>query len=228
MELPVAKPPDRSWPGLILSSTVLCLGAVIGAPFMVAAVTEVNLRIYPDIPWFLIPAVGITLVTLLLSERWFKRRMPEPPRSYFRLVATCVLISVGLAAVALVFMFGALSRGHLILPGDKSAAPELFRVAKSFSALLSAAVIEESAFRGALQLRLQSVLRPRQAEWVAGLAFVLAHFARFSDPGEFPLLVLMAFANSRIATMTQSVRYPALIHLLANGIICSAVLYLRR
>jgi hypothetical protein len=57
---------------------------------------------------------------------------------------------------------------------------------------------------------------------------VLLHVSRWGTPGEFPLVVLVAIVNGRLATMTQSAFYPALAHSLTNTIIASTILAMRQ
>jgi membrane protease YdiL (CAAX protease family) len=213
---------------VILWAALLCAATVIAAPFIIGAFIEINLRTEPDIPWFPVPAIAVTLLTLRLSERSFQPRAAGSSHHLWRSIGISVVISVGLAAVALAFMYETLQTQHVALPGDSVAAPNLFKVIKSFTSLLTAAVIEESAFRGFLQLRSRRALpAPIWPELLADVSFTLTHFARFHEPGEVPFLLLLSVGSGRMTTIAQSVRYPALIHLLANGVICASVLYLR-
>jgi membrane protease YdiL (CAAX protease family) len=211
----------------ILWSAILAIGTAAVASVLIVLFAELNVRIAPNTPWFVLPAAGLAVLSLVLSEGWFEPKTPAVRLRLAHVIAVIVAISLGLAVIALLLMYHALQTQYLALPGDGAAAPESFRVAKSFTILLGAAVIEESAFRGALQLRLQRVLPVKFAELLADTSFVLVHLSRFGDPGEVPFVVLLAIVNGRVASATQSVRIPVAIHFLANGLICVAVLKLR-
>src|SRR2546430_1630005 len=83
-----------------------------------------------------------------------------------------------------------------------------------------AELYEEAGARAALQLRLQHVIGPVSAEVLAGIVFVVLHgFVIAKSPWQVPFLALSAFANGRLAAVTQTVGYPVLSHGLSNGIL---------
>ena len=215
---------------LILVSASVFWGAAIAVivPFFVALLTEVNLRLAPDVPWFVIPALVIAVGTVLASKHWCKVIEKSPAWPVWQSLLTSVLIAVAMTVFAIATMgMAALRSGQWSLPGDLDAAPGSWRIAKALTNLFTAGLIEEAAMRGGVQLRLQRAVGPIWSELIAGLEFVLLHGFRFSTAGELPLVIVTAIANGRLTSVTQDTRYPAFAHALGNLLIAAVVLYLR-
>lgn len=189
---------------------------------------EINIRIDAAIPWFVVPAAAIAICTLIWSERLAKPvtevRLPSVP--------VAALVSVG-AAAAMVLIglaltdHSSLTHGLILLPGDRDGAPRLFRFLHSIVALGCAGLIEEGSIRNVVQLRLQHAVKPIVAEAVSDLIFVLLHADQWQTQGELPFVATVALVNGRLAALTQTARYPALVHSVLNIAIAIVILLFR-
>jgi membrane protease YdiL (CAAX protease family) len=134
-----------------------------------------------------------------------------------------VLLATAIAAVALLSMglvaHDALIHGRIGMSGDQYRTAAI-RAGVSLTGPVMASFYEEAAIRGALQLRLQHVIGPLRAEILSGIVFVVLHgLVIAKSPWQIPFLVFSAFANGRLAAVTQTVGYPALSHGLSNAIL---------
>ena len=222
--------PPRIRVMLFVAYRIFCGFAVmVSASLIVEAIRLANLRADPETPWFTVIAVATSLTTLKLCELGY-RPLPTVQRPPFRLsLAISLIIAMCLAAVGVMLTnSGALHAGRIALPGDADPAPPLFRAATAYSYFGTAGLIEEAAIRGLVQLGLQATIRPRWAELVAGLQFVLIHGSRLGTPGEVVFVALMALVNGRVTAVTQSTRYAAIAHCLCNLGITSTILLYRK
>jgi len=210
---------------LFLASSVLMGVAVPVVVYTcIAFLAQINFRIGAGTPWFVIPALAITWGTLVLADKAFRAGPPSSSASTFALLMICGAISICLGAIALAFMSAAIRAGQMTLTEGPGA--RLLNLAKALTILVAAGPIEEAAVRGLMQLRLQKVMHPLWAEVLADTVFVLGHLPRLAIPGEAPFLVLLAISNGRLAAVTQTTRYSALVHSLANLSIGLALLCL--
>jgi membrane protease YdiL (CAAX protease family) len=213
---------------LVALRVAFCLGVILGASVLAGVFIQLNLQLDSTIPWFILPVAVISLTTLRWTER-FAERLPRAGRGGFaRLAAWSLVLSIVLAAVALVSMgLSPLRQGRLLLPGDLDAAPPIFRSLHALVLLAYVGPVEEGAVRNIVQLKLQTKMRPLLAEMIAGALFVLIHVTYWRIRGELPLVILLALVSGRLAAITQNARYSALVHSLSNLGIGAAVLLLR-
>ena len=193
------------------------------------ALRVANLKLDPDMPFFVAPAVCISLATLWFCSLWYRPSPQGHKPTASAALAWSVLLGLGLGAVHLGFNALELYRGHPVtLSGDiDAAAPSLFRFATSYTDLGTAAFIEESPVRGLVQLGLQYVVSPVQAELIADAEYVLFHWRRLAVPQELVLVTLTAIALGRLTAATQAIRYAVIAHWTCNITIASGVLVLR-
>jgi membrane protease YdiL (CAAX protease family) len=196
--------------------------AIIGS-FAVAFFARLNARILSSLPWFLATAAIVCLL-VVRSSVFRKSTVPVVLNG-----ARAWWLSLGLAAalgIAAVVLSGLLQplAAEIRLPGDRMPGTALFRALASLAIFASAAFVEEAAVRGQVQSRLQELLPPAAAEVIADVLFVLLHFLRFATPGEVLFVSILSIVCGRVAALTQSIRWPIVVHLGANLIIMGAVL----
>ncbi|HEY8053865.1 MAG TPA: hypothetical protein VIE42_13805 [Steroidobacteraceae bacterium] len=112
-----------------------------------------NLRIDPDLLWFVPVSVGLAVCAFLFSEQCYKRT-PITPRVK-RISAGILSVCLGVALAGLPIIASHLGLTRIVLPGDLESTSEAFRTATDYSKLGIAAIAEEPAIRGILQLGLQ-------------------------------------------------------------------------
>ena len=195
----------------------------IFVPFIVGLFIEINIRTTPDIPWFIFPALFTIFFLSKKSPGWFISNRPEESKRSTTVVLTTLAIIFGLflAIFSLLLEYAShndlLVAGKLLLPGDTYAAPKYIQAIISLFVLGAAGPIEEIGVRLAIQFRLQDiVMRKWMAEAVADVLFVLMHFRRFNDIMEILTVSGTALICGRMASYTQRVRYPILIHTISN------------
>jgi hypothetical protein len=128
--------------------------AVIGIAGVGAEVARImNLRIDPDLLWFVPVSVGLAVCAFLFSEQCYKRT-PITPRVK-RISAGILSVCLGVALAGLPIIASHLGLTRIVLPGDLESTSEAFRTATDYSKLGIAAIAEEPAIRGILQLGLQ-------------------------------------------------------------------------
>lgn len=216
--------PDPELSGLIVTSIMLCLLVAVGTDVLVVLMVYLNTWVGDSFPWFIAPAFALSLAVLRRSRRWYKPLpLVRPPSTAISLLAS-VLLAIAIAAVTLLSVAlvsgDALMHGRVELYGDQYRTTAAIRAGVSLTVPVMASFCEEAGVRGALQLRLQHVIGPIWAEILAGTVFVVLHgFVIAKNPWAVPYLAFSAFANGRLAAVTQTVGYPVLSHGLSNGII---------
>jgi membrane protease YdiL (CAAX protease family) len=199
------------------------VAVALGGSFAIAVLVRSNTYVLPGIPWFLLPVVVLCLILLGRSE---PGKPPVPPGSKsWNAVWISVALVIALSVVATVFTgLPQISAGTARLPGDAIEGTPLFRALASFAFVAGGAIVEEAAVRGQVQLRLSQLASPVLAEAIADVLFVLLHFLRFGAPGEMLFVSILSLACGRVAALTQSVRWPAAIHLGVNSLVLVVVL----
>lgn len=199
--------------------------AAVGS-FAVAIAAHLNARFLSDFPWFLAGVALICLGALRLAN--FQRSAVPPRLAGSRAVSVSMLLAITLGAVAIFLSgFDSVLSGKSRLPGDVISGPEYLRDLISAGTFFAAAIIEEAAFRGRIQLRIQQHISAAGAEITADAAFILLHFTRFSNHGEALFVCLISVVGGRITTMTRGIRWPIVIHLGSNLIVLTAILWHR-
>jgi membrane protease YdiL (CAAX protease family) len=227
---PAAHRPVRAQ--VIASSIVWCVMVSVGTDVLVALMVRLNTQLGDRFPWFIGPALVLSIVVLRRSRHWFE------PMPAVRLPSTAVatlagaVVGVAIAAVTLLtaalLAHDAFVHGRIVLVGDQYRTTVAVRAGVSLTVPVMASFYEEAGFRGALQLRLQSVIGPIRAEILAGTMFVLLHgFTIAKNPWQVVFLAFCGFANGRLAAITQTVRYSVLSHGLSNAILVVTYVALR-
>jgi membrane protease YdiL (CAAX protease family) len=216
----------------IASSILLCVVVAIGTDVLVALLVQLNTRFGDAFPWFIAPAVTLSLAVLTGSRRWYQPLPSVNPPSTAKSVLASVFLGMAIAVIALLFdglhARDAVIHGRIALGGDQYSTTAAVRAGVSLTVPVMAAFYEEAGVRGALQLRLQQVLGPLWAEILAGTVFVFLHgLTIVKQPWQIPFLALSGFANGRLAAVTQTVKYSALSHGLSNGILVVTYIVLR-
>jgi membrane protease YdiL (CAAX protease family) len=216
----------------IASSIIWCVVVSAGTDVLVAMMVYLNTRIGDTVPWFIVPAFALSLVVLRRSRRWFEPLPSVRPPSTAISALAGVLIGIAIAVVTLLFVallsHDALMHGRIALVGDQYRTTAAIRAGVSLTVPVMASFYEEAGVRGALQLRLQHVIGPLWAEILAGTMFVVLHgFVIAKNPWQVTFLAFSAFANGRLAAVTQTVKYSVLSHGLSNGILVVTYVVLR-
>ncbi len=213
----------------VLKAVLGCVLTSIVAAALNSLFIRVNLVLAPQIPWFALPMVAVSWLTLTWTGRFAHPsatvRLPKVAwASLLSILAAVVLIVAGL----LLMGYASWHQGQLLLPGDSDRAPAPFRNAHSLAWLACAGLTEEGPVRNIVQLRLQQEMTPLRAEVIAGVLFVLLHVTSWSTHAELPYVILLAVTNGRLTTLAQSARYPALTHALSNFGLGAVVLFFRQ
>ncbi|TLY99507.1 MAG: CPBP family intramembrane metalloprotease [Gammaproteobacteria bacterium] len=219
---PASRKPARS--EVIASSILLCVLVGVGTDVLVTVMVYLNAWAGPAFPWFIAPALAISFAVFRRSRGWYKQLPTVRPPSKAVSALASVLLGAAIAAAALLSVAlvsrDALLHGRIELTGDHYHTTAALRAGVSLTVPVMAALYEEAGARAALQLRLQHVIGPVSAEVLAGIVFVVLHgFVIAKSPWQVPFLALSAFANGRLAAVTQTVGYPVLSHGLSNGIL---------
>jgi len=206
---------------IVLSCVVILIG---GLP--IAVVIQINMRLEPAVPWFVVPAGAVALAVLKWTERFVERLPIARQVNPIKMTVLSAILAVVLAAVALVLTpHGTLRQGALV--GDADPAPLGFRIAHTLAWVACVGAVEEGAVRNMVQLKLQRRLKPILAEAIAGMIFVLIHAPRLRSADEIALVLLVAFVSGRLAAVTQSARYSTIVHSLSNVGISAAIMLVR-
>ena len=217
---------------LTAGSIMLCVLVAVGTDVLVALLVLLNTRIADAFPWFIAPALAVSLVALTGSRRWYEPLPPVRAPATAKYVLASVLLGMAIAVTALLFdglhARDALIHGRIALGGDQYSTTAAVRGGVSLTVPVMAAFYEEAGVRGALQLRLQHVIGPLWSEILAGSVFVLLHGLTIAkNPWQIPFLAFSGFVNGRLAAVTQTVKYSALCHGLSNGILAITYVVLR-
>jgi membrane protease YdiL (CAAX protease family) len=210
--------------GAIGSSITLCLSAAVGTDILVTFMAYLNTRLGDGFPWFIAPAFALSWSVMRRSRRWYQPLAPIRLRSTPICVLTGVLFGIGIAGAGLLSMASlyhdAFVHGRIAVPGDQYHTTAAVRAGISLTVPIMGPFYEEAGVRGALQFRLQHLIGPLWAEVLAGIAFVALHgFVIAERPWQIPFIAFAAFANGRLAALTQTVRFPVLSHALSNAIL---------
>ena len=216
----------------IASSILLCVLVAIGTDVLVALLVQLNTLFGDAFPWFIAPALALSLAVLTGSRRWYEPLPSVKPPSTAKCVLASVFLGMAIAAVTLLsealLLHDAFKHGRIALPGDQYSTTVAIQTGVSLTVPVMAAFYEEAGVRGALQLRLQHVIGPLWSEILAGTVFVLLHGIIIAkNPWQIPFLAFSGFANGRLAAATQTVKYSALSHGLSNGILVVTYIGLR-
>jgi membrane protease YdiL (CAAX protease family) len=217
---------------VIANSLLLCLAVAVGTEVVVTALVYLNVWLGAALPWFIAPALALSLFVFRRSGRWYvPSSLVRPPSAAMSVLAS-VLVATAIAAASLLCMAlvsgNPLMHGRIGLYGDQYHTTGTIRTAVSLTLPVTGALCEEAGVRGALQLRLQQVVGPLSAEILAGTVFVVLHsFIIARSPLQLPFLAFAAIANGRLAAVTQRVGYSALSHTLSNGILAATYVVLR-
>jgi membrane protease YdiL (CAAX protease family) len=151
-----------------------------------------------------------------------------PAALFLCAILVVTLVAVAIAGMALLYGQG-LRHGQPIPPWGQFPGTAAARAIISLTVAVCAGFIEEAAFRGAIQLRLQDVVGAYRAEFIAGVLFVVLHADRLwlGTPAALLFITVSAFANGRLAAVTQTARYSALTHSLVNGVLVVILLALK-
>jgi membrane protease YdiL (CAAX protease family) len=217
---------------VLATSAAMCVVVAAGSGVLVAMMVYLNTGIWNTFPWFIAPAFALSLAILILSRRWYEPLSSVRPPSTAISALASVLVGIAITVVTLLsatlLSHDALVHGRIELVGDQYRATAAIRAAVSLTVPVMASFYEEAGVRGALQLRLQHVIGPLWAEILAGTAFVLLHgFTIARSPFQVTFLAFAAFANGRLAAVTQTVKYSVLSHGLSNGILVVTYAVLR-
>lgn len=216
----------RSW----LTVAYRVVGAVLAisaANALMEAGRLINLLTGPAIPWYTLFAFGLSLATLRWCDNGYEP-LSTGQSSRRRALMIALLLGVGLAALGLILTAHApLRAGRVALPGEAEPAPIFFHLAASYTKAGTAGLVEEAVIRGLVQLGLQTTIKPRWAEIIAGLEFVLLHGSQLKNPGELLLVSSTALVNGRLTALTQSTRYAVIVHCVSNLGITSGILLFR-
>jgi membrane protease YdiL (CAAX protease family) len=204
--------------------TICSVGVLIAIAYSIgfAILPAVNVLLFPQIFWFVI------VVTALCYVTYDRFRPKTPPVTSPTLQSNRAAVASVVAGALLGSLAVLVSPSQLSLDGFPGAslqgATPAMRTTWSFVALISAAITEESAFRGWIQFRLQTFVRPTAAESIADVLFVLLHSPRYIRSanldlavGELLFVTALAVTAGRIASKTQSLAWPIATHALANG-----------
>lgn len=181
----VASVPGASRPFIIATSILRCVVVVVGVPFVNALLIRLNVETNPGFVWSSVVALGISYGVLVRTSRWFRPAPSVRPLSVPTALSLCALLVVTLVAIAIAGMallYGqGLRHGQLIQPWDRFPGTAAVHAIISLTEVVSAGFIEEAAFRGAVQLRLQEVVGAHRAEFIAGVLFVVMHADRLAN-----------------------------------------------
>ena len=226
----MSKKPGHS--EVIAESIVWCLLIAVGIDILIALMVRLNIWLADGFPWFIAPAFALSLTALRRSRRWYEPLPSVRPPSTAIAVLASILVATAIAAASLLSMalasHDAFIHGRIVLSGDQYHTTGAIQAGVSLTAPIMASFYEEAGVRGALQLRLQHVIGPLRSEILAGSIFLVLHgFAIAKSPWVVPFLAFSAFANGRLAAVTQTVGYPVLSHGLSNGIVMITGVVLR-
>ena len=209
-----------------------CVVVSVGTDVLIAVMVRLNIWLGDGFPWFIAPAFALSLTVLMRSRRWYKPLASVRSPSTGISVLASVLLATAIAAASLLSMglvaHDALIHGRIVMSGDQYHTTAAIRAGVSLTVPVMASFYEEAGVRGALQLRLQHVIGPVRAEILSGTVFVVLHgIVIAKSPWQVPFLAFSAFANGRLAAVTQRVGYPVLSHGLSNGILIVTYVVIR-
>jgi membrane protease YdiL (CAAX protease family) len=193
---------------------------------IVAIFPELNARFLPNIYWFIAP----TVVILFVIFKWCDALVTGVDPTLDRETALIASAGLGMILGALGIWFTGVQSvrdGIAILPGDRFEGSTKFRAAVSIMALISAGFVEEPIIRGKIQFHLRPLIGAPLSELVSGLVSVVVHFLRLSEFHEAAYVVLLTTVSGRIATMSQSIAAPTIVHVVSNLTIVMVVLAFR-
>lgn len=220
-----------SRPFIIATSILRCVVVAVGVQSVNALLIRLNVDTTPGFLWSSVLALGISYAVLVRSSRWFRPAPSVRPLSVPTALSLCAILVVTLVAIAIAGMalvYGQALRHGIQLPGDGFPGTAAVRAIISLTVVVCAGFIEEAAFRGAIQLRLQEVVGAHRAEFIAGVLFVVMHADRLaSTPAALLFIAVFAFACGRLAAVTQTARYSALTHSLVNAVLVVIALALK-
>lgn len=209
-----------------------CVVVGVGTDVLVALMVYLNTRLGDQFPWFIAPACALSWAVLRQSRLWFEPLPSVRPPSTAISTLISVLLGIAIAVITLLCVdllsHDAFIHGSIVLAGDQYRTTAAVRAGVSLTVPVIASFYEEAGVRGALQLRLQHVIGPRRAEILAGTVFVALHgLVIAKNPWQVAFLAFSAFANGRLAAVTQTVKYSVLSHGLSNGILIVTYVLLR-
>jgi membrane protease YdiL (CAAX protease family) len=189
---------------------------------------SLNTKMLPSIPWSILPmGIYLWLFWKYLCGRVLTKPKPELRRTYLRVkplsgkVWTWSMLSGALAFVSL----GALKKiveRLVTLPAFQSADYSQYPLLTVLSAIIMGAfvsgIVEESAFRGYMQVPLENRYGLLMAIIVVGLVFGLTHFTHpWMTLALLPMYLVVAAVYGVLANTTGSILPGVVLHVIGNA-----------